>query len=395
MLQLMSRHRRRNPRPDDGYDIRLGDIAVSYPNETAGGVFQYDLVKAMDGGKCKRIGFLRPPPLVLLKAIREIKSIHELGDSKVPYFLREMLEKEPKMGKISKKSPGYVHQGLENDHLFKAEYKHITGPNCRGCESAGKVERDARDTTDPEIHYGIIASGNTLVKDAAVRDRIAADFGEGCICFEMEAAGLMNHFPCLVIRGICDYADSHKNDQWQRYASATAAAYAKELLEHVPVAETYATILDRLNKDNDRLICSFFFDFGDKRQQTVDGMLRSLAFQLHKCEADFVDLSNLFQAHQNGRDQPTIKALKDVVYKMLKSQKKKTSIVMDALDESETRDDLVQWMKDVIFTPELDHVQLIYTNRPEPEFVRDIPSLIGEENRLALDKQSINIDIRS
>ncbi|CAI4215947.1 unnamed protein product [Parascedosporium putredinis] len=139
----------------------------------------------------------------------------------------------------------------------------------------------------------------------------------------------------------------------------------------------------------------FFFDFGDKRQQTVDGMLRSLAFQLHKCEADFVDLSNLFQAHQNGRDQPTIKALKDVVYKMLKSQKKKTSIVMDALDESETRDDLVQWMKDVIFTPELDHVQLIYTNRPEPEFVRDIPSLIGEENRLALDKQSINIDIRS
>lgn len=50
----------------------------------------------------------------------------------------------------------------------------------------------------------------------------------------MEAAGLMNNFPCVVIRGICDYADSHKSDRWQRYAAATAAAYAKELLDYIP-----------------------------------------------------------------------------------------------------------------------------------------------------------------
>jgi nucleoside phosphorylase len=50
------------------------------------------------------------------------------------------------------------------------------------------------------------------------------------MCFEMEAAGLMNHFPCLVVRGICDYSDSHKNKQWQGYAAMTAAAYAKDLL---------------------------------------------------------------------------------------------------------------------------------------------------------------------
>jgi hypothetical protein len=42
--------------------------------------------------------------------------------------------------------------------------------------------------------------------------------------------GLMDSFPCLVIRGICDYADSHKNKVWQPYAAATAASYAKELL---------------------------------------------------------------------------------------------------------------------------------------------------------------------
>ena len=45
----------------------------------------------------------------------------------------------------------------------------------------------------------------------------------------MEAAGL-DDFQCLVIRGICDYADSHKNKIWQPHAAAAATAYAKDLL---------------------------------------------------------------------------------------------------------------------------------------------------------------------
>ena len=57
----------------------------------------------------------------------------------------------------------------------------------------------------------------------------------------MEAAGLMNNFPCLVVRCICDYADSHKSDRWQRYAAATAAAYAKELLGYVPSQDLQKT----------------------------------------------------------------------------------------------------------------------------------------------------------
>jgi nucleoside phosphorylase len=62
------------------------------------------------------------------------------------------------------------------------------------------------------------------------------EFG-GVLCFEMEAAGLMNNFPCLVIRGVCDYADSHKNKTWQAYMAGTAAAYAKEVLSVIPLAE--------------------------------------------------------------------------------------------------------------------------------------------------------------
>jgi hypothetical protein len=72
-----------------------------------------------------------------------------------------------------------------------------------------------------------------VVKDGQRRDQLAQELGVYCV--EMEAAGLMNDFPCLVIRGICDYSDSHKNKEWQGYAAIVAAAYAKELLLVVPI----------------------------------------------------------------------------------------------------------------------------------------------------------------
>jgi hypothetical protein len=71
------------------------------------------------------------------------------------------------------------------------------------------------------------------MKDASVRDSIAE--GQGILCFEMEAAGIMDELPSLVIRGICDYCDSHKNKVWQPYAAITAAAYSKALLSVIPV----------------------------------------------------------------------------------------------------------------------------------------------------------------
>lgn len=70
------------------------------------------------------------------------------------------------------------------------------------------------------------------MKDALVRDKLALE--KGVLCFEMEAAGLMNQFSCLVIRGICDYSDSHKNKEWQGYAAMAAAAFARDLLYRIP-----------------------------------------------------------------------------------------------------------------------------------------------------------------
>ena len=82
------------------------------------------------------------------------------------------------------------------------------------------------------MHYGLIASADQLIKDAIARDRLTKE--HDVLCFEMEAAGLKNNFPCVVIRGIRDYSDSHKNDMWQGYAAVTAASYAKELLRMIP-----------------------------------------------------------------------------------------------------------------------------------------------------------------
>lgn len=215
-------------------DIRLGDVVVSQPDGRCGGVIQYDLRKAKSGETFERKGILSPPPETLLKALAKLQALHERQDSRMPQFLHHMLERNPHMRKSRPSKPAYVYQGRENDRLFKADYVHSGGITCTTCDSIGEMEREERESTDPEIHYGIIASGNTLIKDAIFRDKIIQDTGEQCICLEMEASGIINTFPCLVIRGICDYADSHKNDRWQRYAAATAAAYTKELLGVVP-----------------------------------------------------------------------------------------------------------------------------------------------------------------
>ncbi|OCK76289.1 TPR-like protein [Lepidopterella palustris CBS 459.81] len=115
------------------------------------------------------------------------------------------------------------------------------------------VERSPRASKEIIVHYGTIASGNQVIKDGVTRDKLSSELG-GVLCFEMEAAGLMNTFPCLVVRGICDYADSHKNKRWQPYAAATAAACARKLLSIIPAAEVAdARTVRRAIESQDRL----------------------------------------------------------------------------------------------------------------------------------------------
>lgn len=120
----------------------------------------------------------------------------------------------------------------QQDQLFLSSYTHQFGDTCGDCDPSQIKARPPRPDRKPLIHYGTIGSANIVVKDAIIRDALKKDMD--ILCVEMEAAGLMDSFSCLVIRGICDYADPHKNEQWQPYAAAVAAAYMKELLMNIP-----------------------------------------------------------------------------------------------------------------------------------------------------------------
>lgn len=100
------------------------------------------------------------------------------------------------------------------------------------CDWAPSNDR-RRSCLETYVHFGNIASSNQLQISAVECKRVQRE--HNAICFEMEAAGVMNEYPCVVVRGICDYANSHKNKGWQNYAAATAAAYAKGLLDMIPV----------------------------------------------------------------------------------------------------------------------------------------------------------------
>lgn len=219
------------PQPGNEPDIRLGDVVISKPDGSTGGVYLYDLVKAKSGGGSEAKGFLNAPPGILLKALTNLQAEHGYSGTVIQRHLNKIT---PNMKQPDDGSPGFVHQGVENDRLFKPHYQHVEGSSCTKCDPKELVDRNKDRTTKPMFHYGVIASGNTLVKDAVRRDELNRQVPGRCFCLEMEAAGLMNDFPCLVIRGICDYADSHKNDRWQPYAAVTAAAYAREFLHFVP-----------------------------------------------------------------------------------------------------------------------------------------------------------------
>jgi nucleoside phosphorylase len=227
--------------PSAEADIRLGDVVISQPHLGHGGVIQYDFGKATPNG-FQRTGFLNSPPTILLGAVNKLRSNQLRRKTK-------LMEHIARLDRL----PEFTREAAGLDVLFEAEYNHEQGPTCQSCSADRQVIRQPRPNEEPVIYYGTIASGNQVIKHAAERDAVSKEFG-GVLCFEMEAAGLMNSFPCLIIRGICDYADSHKNKKWQPYAAGAAAACAKEVLSAIPPAaiakartvdETIRTVKDQ------------------------------------------------------------------------------------------------------------------------------------------------------
>ncbi|KAJ4251040.1 hypothetical protein NW762_011690 [Fusarium torreyae] len=210
--------------PSTQADIRLGDVVVSLPEKGHGGVIQYDFGKATPSG-FEPSGFLNAPPPILLAAVTKLRAAFDRGRSLFPQHLARF-----------ESLPKFVRESAGDDVLFEADYVHQGQQyDCTFCKADRLVLRQPRDDATPLIHYGTVACGNQVIRDGQTREMVSSEFN-GVLCFEMEAAGLMNNtLPCLVIRGICDYADSHKTKKWQPYASAAAAAFAKDLLSYIPL----------------------------------------------------------------------------------------------------------------------------------------------------------------
>ncbi|KID85906.1 Ankyrin repeat-containing domain protein [Metarhizium guizhouense ARSEF 977] len=232
--------------PHHKHDIRLGDVVVSVPRNRFGGVFHYNFGKSIQGKKFQETKHLNRPPSSLLAAVNGLRSQYAIGGHPLKKNIDDVLEKYPDLQEeYSRPDPG-------SDRLYKSDIIHTSdddAPCAKVCsqDPSCLVPRSERPKKkEITIHYGLIASADNLLKDAHIRDKLATE--NDVLCFEMEAAGLMNTFPCLAIRGICDYADTHKNDEWQGYAAMTAAAYAKNLLErirpeHVEVERNISEVL--------------------------------------------------------------------------------------------------------------------------------------------------------
>jgi nucleoside phosphorylase len=226
--------------PSRDNKIRLGDVVVSTPVGVYPGVVKWDSGKINGVDKFERTGSLNTPPKSLLTALTLLETQNDMEGSRIPQYLEELKQKSSKL------ASKYLRTNSLKDLLFKSSYSHVEQPLdddeeddeeheiCQSCDKAMIVKRKPQES---RVHYGLIASGDKLVKDAAFRDQLNKELGGHVLCVEMEAAGLMNEFPCLVIRGICDYADSHKNKDWQEHAAIVAAAFAKELLQYVQASD--------------------------------------------------------------------------------------------------------------------------------------------------------------
>ena len=215
-------------------DIRLGDIVVSSPGDGKGGVFQHDFGKKIQNQDFEETGFLNRPPTILLNGVMSLKVEYRRKPGSLEKAIDRILEKEEEelREELGRPNPN-------TDILCRSDFVHPANSKTPCVEACGMdpanlvpPRPERKRPRSPVVHYGLIASGNQLMKDALHRDELAEKWK--VLCFEMEAAGLMNDFPCLVVRGICDYSDSHKNKEWQEYAAMAAAAYAKDLLCIIP-----------------------------------------------------------------------------------------------------------------------------------------------------------------
>ncbi|CCF37257.1 pfs domain-containing protein [Colletotrichum higginsianum] len=246
------------PSPGTEREILLGDVIISKT------VVQYDFGRQLPHQ-------FKPKDTLddnLGRPKKDIRSLlSKLETERASDFLQRrtneiLTQIQQAAAQAGRKRTRYPYPGAAQDRLFSPDYlhRHHDDADCGcddtwvcdmapdascielECDVAQLVPRerlevkkqhdregDAAKAQEPDIFIGRVGSGNTVMKSGAHRDSIAQK--HDLIAFEMEAAGAWDEVPCVVVKGVCDYADSHKNKKWQTFAAATAASTMKALLE--------------------------------------------------------------------------------------------------------------------------------------------------------------------
>ncbi|KAJ8111002.1 hypothetical protein OPT61_g6296 [Boeremia exigua] len=228
-----------NPCDDPLKDIHLGDVVVGWSQDGKAACIHYGWNRDRGDEDLEILGTMEKGDWIVGQGLAKLVSDHDSGETRFAEHLARL------------KSDGkFAHPGLEHDKLFHAAFKH-QGEQQSSCETCSRnpfalVRRPRRASKHIEqfvFHQGRIASGNSVVRDGKRRDKISEICG-GVLCVEMEAVGVDIHKKYLVIRGISDYADSHKSDFWQLHAAGNAAVFAKELLQKITPVVVQRTATD-------------------------------------------------------------------------------------------------------------------------------------------------------
>ncbi|KAJ5890135.1 hypothetical protein N7504_010945 [Penicillium tannophilum] len=234
------------PSPSPSKRIYLGDVIIS------DSVVTYDFGRQYPGGFRRKTNVkdtLGRPNQEIRSLLTGLKASRSQSE-----FQNQMLRN---LHSIQKKETKWQHPGIE-DVLFKASYLHkhntqssssqcgcLTGDSPYNiCNEALEIEchslqcneievirrRSVAKSTEVSVHIGAVASADTVMKSGEHRDEITRE--EGVLGFEMEAAGVWDNISCVILKGVCDYADSHKSKLWQPFAAATGASAAKAFLEY-------------------------------------------------------------------------------------------------------------------------------------------------------------------
>ena len=294
----------RDPWKDDpSKDIYLGDVVIGWAERTGvPSVVQIDLNRYHGPEETELLSSMDKPSRQLLNALGSMLSDRVIGLSKAKYC--EHLERFNTPNLAAK----FKHPGREKDILFEKPYRHPNADNqtCSDCDVAHQVMNRPRKSTELVFHQGTILSSGRLMKNAEERDSLSQKYYDA-ICFDMEAAGVTDCTHALVIRGISDYADSHKNLSWQPYASAAAATVARELLFNIQprVVETIERNDSGKQVSRDFSDCANITGADTIGQHSIDQSDNSVE-QHNSPNSDMSDATTLADAQSRSLDSPSM-----------------------------------------------------------------------------------------